>query len=46
MKPLSFENTEIAFQSKSTKCPSGIFNTHGKPAQNPKPARNAADKFK
>ena len=40
------KNTKIDlnFHIKSTICPNGIFNTHGKPAQKPKPAKKAAER--
>ena len=37
---------DLNFQRISTKCPKGIFNTHGRPAQKPNPARKIADKSK
>ena len=35
---------DLNFQIKSTICPKGIFNTHGRPAQKPKPAKKAAER--
>ena len=42
----SITRIDLNFQRMSTKCPNGIFNTQGSPAQKPNPARNTADKSK
>ena len=39
------KNTSVSFQRqiRSTKCPTGIFSAHGRPAQKPSAARNSAE---
>ena len=39
-------SNDLNFHNISTRCPNGIFNTQGRPAQKPNPAKNTADKSK